>query len=64
MTDKIIQGIICIKLVSKKKVKIDRIKAHLLRTDDDNNDDWSIEKLELMLTNLTDQKINRHKGIL
>ena len=64
MTDKIIQGIIYIKLESKKKVTIDRIKAHLLTTDDDNNDDRSIEKLELMLTALVDQKINRHKGIL
>ena len=46
MTDKIIQGVIHIKSVSKKKVTTDRIRAHLLRTDDDSNDDWSIEKLD------------------
>ena len=46
MTDKIIQGIFYIKSVSKKKVTIDRTRAHQLRTDDDNNDDWSTEKLE------------------
>ena len=57
MTDKIIQDIINIKSVSKKKVIIDRIRAHLLRTDDDNNHDWSIEKQESMLTDLTDQDI-------
>ena len=57
MTDKIIEGIIHIKSVSKKKVTIDRIRAHLLRTDDDNNDDWSIKKLESMLTDLIDQNI-------
>ena len=57
MTDKIIQGIIHINSVSKKKVMTDRIRAHLLRTDDDNNDEWSIEKLESMLTNHDDQSI-------
>ena len=57
MTDKIIQGIIHIKPVCQKKVTNDRIRAHLLRTDDDNNDDWSIEKLESMLTDLIDQNI-------
>ena len=36
---------------------IDRIRAHLLRTDDDNNDDWSIEKLESMLNDLVYQNI-------
>ena len=55
MTDKIIQGIIHVKSVSKKKVTIDGIRAHQLRTDDDNNDDWSIEKLESMLSDLIDQ---------
>ena len=39
------------------KVTIDRIRAHLLRTDDDNNDDWPIEKLESMLSDLIDQNI-------
>ena len=39
--------------MSKKKVTIDRIRAHILRTDDD----WSIEKLESMLTDLIDQNI-------
>ena len=43
--------------MSKKKVTIDRIRTHLLRTDDDNNDDWSVEKLESMLTDLIDQNI-------
>ena len=57
MTHKIIRGIIHIKSVSKKKVMIDRIRAHLLRIDDDNNDDWSIEKLESMLSDLIDQNI-------
>ena len=57
MTDKIIQGIIHVKSVSKKKVTIDGIRAHQLRTDDDNNDDWSIEKLESMLSDLIDQNI-------
>ena len=57
MTDKIIQGIIHINSVSKKKVMTDRIRAHLLRTDDDNNDEWSIEKLESMLTDHDDQSI-------
>ena len=57
MTDKIIQGIIQVKSVSKKKVTIDGIRAHQLRTDDDNNDDWSIEKLESMLSDLIDQNI-------
>ena len=52
MTDKIVQGINHIKSVSKKKVTIDRIRAHLLKTDDGNNDNWSIEKLESMLTDL------------
>ena len=57
MTDKIVQGINHIKSVSKKKVTVDRIRAHLLRTDDENDDDWSIEKLESMLTDLKDQNI-------
>ena len=57
MTDKTIQGIIHIKSVSKKKVTIDRIRTHLLRTDDDSNDVWSIEKLESMLTDLINQNI-------
>ena len=57
MTDKIIQGIIHINSVSKKKVMTDRIRAHLLRTDDDNYDEWSIEKLESMLTDHDDQSI-------
>ena len=57
MTDKIIQGIIHIKSVSKKNVTIDRIRAHFPRTDDDNNDKWSIEKLESMLTDSIDQNI-------
>ena len=57
MTNKIFQGIIHIKSVSKIKVTIDRIRAHLLRTDDDNNDDSSIEKLESMLSDLIDQNI-------
>ena len=57
MTNKIIQGIIHIKSVSKKNVTIDRIRAHFLRTDDDNNDKWSIEKLESMLTDSIDQNI-------
>ena len=35
----------------------DRIRAHLLRTDDDNNDDWSIEKLESMLNDLVYQNM-------
>ena len=58
MTDKIIQGIIQIKSVSKKKVKIDRIRAHLHRTDDD----WSIERLESMLSDLIDQNIIEFVG--
>ena len=53
----IIQGIIHINSVGKKKVMTDRIRAHLLRTDDDNNDEWSIEKLESMLTDHDDQSI-------
>ena len=57
MTDKTIQSTTISKSVSKKKVTIDRIRAHLLRTDDDNNDDWSIEKLESMLSDLIDQNI-------
>ena len=57
MTSKIFQGIIHIKSVSKMKVTIDKIRAHLLRTDDDNNDDSSIEKLESMLSHLIDQNI-------
>ena len=57
MTDKIVQGINHIKSLSKKKVTIGRIRAHLLRTADDNNDDWSTEKLESMLTDLIDQNI-------
>ena len=57
MTDKIVQGINHIKSVSKKKVTIDRVRAHLLRTDDDSNDDWSIKKLESMVTNLIDENI-------
>ena len=57
MTNKIFQGIIHIKSVSKMKVTIDRIRAHLLRTDDDNNDDSSIENLESMLSHLIDQNI-------
>ena len=57
VTDKIIQGIIHIKSVSKKNVTIDRIRAHFLRTDDDNNDKWSIGKLESMLTDSIDQNI-------
>ena len=57
MTNKIFQGIIHIKSVSKMKVTIDKIRAHLLRTDDDNNDDSSIEKLESMLSHLIDQNI-------
>ena len=57
MTDKIIQGIIHIKSVSKRQVTIDRVRAHLLRTDDDSNDDWSIKKLESMLNDLTDQNV-------
>ena len=57
MTDKVIQSIRHIKSLSKKKVTIDRIRAHLLRTDDDNNDDWPIEKLESMLSDLIDQNI-------
>ena len=57
MTDKIIQGIIHIKSVSKKNVTIARTRAHLLRTDDDNNDEWSIGKLESMLTDSIDQNI-------
>ena len=57
MTDKIIQGVIHIKSVSKKKVTIDRIRAHLLRTDDESNDNWSIEKLESMLNDLIGQNI-------
>ena len=36
---------------------IDRNRAHLLRTDDNNNDDWSIEKLESMLNDLVYQNI-------
>ena len=58
MTEKIVQGINHIKLVIKKKVMIDRIRAHLLRKNDDNNDNWSIEKLEKMLTDLIDQNID------
>ena len=57
MTDKIVQAIDHIKSVSKNKVTIDIIRAHLLRTDDDNNNDWSIEKLESKLTDLIHQKI-------
>ena len=57
MTDKIIEDIFHIKSVSKKKVTIDRIRAHQLKTDDDNNDDWSTEKLESMLSDLIDQNI-------
>ena len=57
MAHKIIRGIIHIKSVSKKKVMIDRIRAHLLRKDYDNNDDCSIEKLESMLSDLIDQNI-------
>ena len=57
MADKIIQSIMDINSMSKKKVMADRIRAHLLRRDDDNNDDWSIEKLESMLTDLIDQSI-------
>ena len=57
MTYKIIHGIIHIKSVSKKKVTIDRIRAHLLIIDYDNNDDCSIEKLESMLSDLIDQNI-------
>ena len=57
MAHKIIRGIIHIKSVSKKKVMIDRIRAHLLRIDYDNNDDCSIEKLESMLSDLIDQNI-------
>ena len=48
------QGIIHIKLFSEKKVTIDRIRAHLLRTDDDNNNNWSKEEPESMLTDLID----------
>ena len=57
MTEKIFQVINHIKSASKKKVTIDRIKANLLRTDDDSKDDWLIEKLESMLTDLIDQSI-------
>ena len=57
MGDQIILGIIHIKSVSKRKVTTDRIRAHLLRTDDDNKDDWSIGKLESMLSDLMDQNI-------
>ena len=57
MTDKIIQGITHFKSMSKNKVTIDRIRAHLLRADDDNNDDQSIEKVQSMLSDLIDQNI-------
>ena len=43
--------------MTKKEVTIVRIRAYLHRTDDDNNDDWSIEKLESMLSDLIDQNI-------
>ena len=39
-----------------------RIRAHLLRTDDDYNDYWSIEKLESALTGLIDQNIIESNG--
>ena len=41
----------------KKKVTIDRIRAHLVSTGDHNNNSWSIEKLESMLRDLIDQII-------
>ena len=61
MTNKIFQGIIHIKSVSKIKVTIDRIRAHLLRTDDDNNDDSSIEKLESIDQNIIELIGNTYK---
>ena len=41
----------------KKKVTIDRIRAHLVSTGDHNNNNWSIEKLKSMLRDLVDQII-------
>ena len=49
MTDKIIQYI---KSVCKQNVMIDRIRTHLIRTSDDND-----EKLQSVLTDLIDQNI-------
>ena len=68
-----IQGYHLYQVSEQKKVTTDRIRAHLLRADDNNNAKCSVEKLESMLTDLIDQniielithtKLNRHKGIL
>ena len=48
MEDKVIETIMYIKLVSKKKHSIDRIKTHLLKIGDENV--WSIENLPNLVT--------------
>ena len=48
MEDKVIEIIMYIKLVSKKKQSIDRIKTHLLKIGDGNV--WSIENLPNLVT--------------
>ena len=48
MEDKVIETIMYIKLVSKKKQSIDRIKTHLLKIGDGNV--WSIENLPNLVT--------------
>lgn len=54
MADEIIDCVADTKLVNKKKVTILRIKTHLIKKEDNSNENWSKENLQQLLTDMID----------